>query len=250
MPVKHEVADITIASWEDPHPGERLQIPLGVSAGLHIYPQTITGNAMGGVAVKARSPHCENGPFMTGRSVRGRHRNAKPKPLKIPAKVVEEPETKNNPLVAPQPCGFINTISPLHFLPLSEPLPRLEFETDTETEVGIETGTLTGDADTDCTRLSAVSQPHLSDFSNYLGISQREEDDDASVTVVDSDAFMRGNSDDDVYGWEAELDRKMKCRVSTDSTCPCHYEYQRTDGGRRSLLHRVFSVPGRRVSGF
>ncbi|OTA88081.1 hypothetical protein M434DRAFT_126777 [Hypoxylon sp. CO27-5] len=189
--MKHEAADVTFASWEDPHPGERLQIPLGMSAGLHIYSQTISGNAMGGVA----------------------------------------------------------TTSPLHFLPLSEPLPRLDFETDTETEVGVETATLTGDTDTDRTGLTAVSQPHLSDFSNYLGISQREED-DASVTVVDSDTFMRANSDDDLYGWEAELDRKMKCRISTDSTCPCQYEYQRTDGGRRSLLHRVFSAPGRRASGF
>ncbi|OTA65154.1 hypothetical protein K449DRAFT_262192 [Hypoxylon sp. EC38] len=249
MPMKHEAADVTFASWEDPHPGERLQIPLGMSAGLHIYPQTISGNAMGGVAVKTRSQQCDNGPFMIGRSARGRHRNAKPKPLKIPAKVVEESETKSNPLVAPQPCDFIDTTSSLHFLPPSEPLPRLDFETDTETEVGVETSTLTGDTDTDRTGLTAISQPHLSDFSNYLGISQREED-DASVTVVDSDAFMRANSDEDLYGWEAELDRKMKCRISTDSTCPCQYEYQRTDGGRRSLLHRVFSAPGRRASGF
>ncbi|KAI1412452.1 hypothetical protein F5Y13DRAFT_47477 [Hypoxylon sp. FL1857] len=204
---------------------------------------------MGGVAVKARNSCCENGPFMIGRSVRGRRRNAKPKPLKIPAKVVEEPEAKSTPLLVPQPCGFINTMSPL-FLPLSQPLPRLEFETDTETEVGVETGTLTGDADTDRTRLTAVSDGHLSDFSNYLGISHREEDDDGSVTVVDSDTFMRNNSDDDVYGWEAELDRKMQCRVSTDSTYPCHLEYQKADGCKRSLLHRVFSTPGRRLSGF
>ncbi|KAI0843750.1 hypothetical protein F5Y06DRAFT_10369 [Hypoxylon sp. FL0890] len=203
---------------------------------------------MGGVAVKARRPNCENDPFMIGRSVRGRHHDAKPKPLKIPAKVLEEPEAKSAPLVVPQPCAFVNTLSSLHFLPHPEPLPRLEFETDTETEVGVETGTLAGDADTDCTKLTEVSQAHFSDYSNYLGISEGWEEEDASMTIVDADGLIPANSVDDIYGWEAELDRKMECRVNTDSMCPCRYEYQ--NGGRRSLFHRVFSVPGRRFSAF
>ncbi|KAI1139768.1 hypothetical protein F5Y05DRAFT_424641 [Hypoxylon sp. FL0543] len=246
----HEAADLTNASWQDPHPGERLQIPLGLPARMYTYPQTISGDATGGVAVKARKPYCENGPLMIGRSVRGRQRNAKPKSLKIPAKVLEESDAKSAPSAVPQPCPFMNTFSSLRFLPPSEPLPRLEFETDTETEVGVETGTLTGDADTDHIKSTAVSQTHLSDFSNYLCKSRGDEEDDASVTVVGADAFIPTNSVDDAYGWEAELDRKMECRVSTDSACPCRYDYQKPGDGRRSLLHRVFAVPGRRFSAF
>ncbi|KAI2620133.1 hypothetical protein GGS26DRAFT_571343 [Hypomontagnella submonticulosa] len=241
-PPKEGAADITYESWEDPHPGERLQIPLGVSSGLHIY-QTISGDAVGGVAVKARSAYQASGSWMMGRSVRSRHRSTKPKPLKIPARVAEEPEAKNAPVAAP-PCGFL--APPLHLLPLPETFRPLDFETDTETEAGAEVGTLVGDAEPDYVKLT-VSQTHLSDYSNYLGVSNGEETDDASVTVVDPDGFARTNSVDDTYGWEAELDRKMSCRVSTDSVCPYHH-LRSVDGSKRGLLHRVFSVSGRRMN--
>lgn len=251
MPIKHDAIDKANMSWEDPHPGERLSIPLGMSAGLHIYPQTISGDAMGGVAVKARGAYQDHGPCLIRRNSRGRHRNTMTKPLKIPAKVLEEPEMKGISLV-PSQQFHLNPISPLHILPLPEPLQPLDFETDTDTEVGVETGTLTSDADTDQFNMTSISQTHPSDFSNYLGILQGEDDDDnASVTVVDSDGFTRANSDD-AYGWEAELDRKINYKIGgADSMCPCRYQYQKADGGKRGLLQRVFSTSGRRVnSGF
>ncbi|KAI1104449.1 hypothetical protein F4804DRAFT_352104 [Jackrogersella minutella] len=249
MYTTQETADIENASWEHPHPGERLQIPLGERAGLHIYSQAVSGDAMDGVAVKARGAY-ETGSSISRRGVGGSRRSTKPKPLKIPAKVAEESEAKGAPLYSPQSCSLITPTSPLHFLPLPEPLPRLEFETDTETDLGAETGTLAGDADTDHTKMTSVSQARLSDFSDYLGASRGPEEDDASVTVVDSDTFMRTKSAEDAYGWEAELDRKIQYKVDTKSMCPCHYEYQQPGGGRRGLLHRVFSVSGRRNSGF
>ncbi|KAI1388420.1 uncharacterized protein F4822DRAFT_429046 [Hypoxylon trugodes] len=251
MPTKQKTVNGEIASWEDPHPGQRLQIPLGVAAGLHIYPQTISGDVMGGVAVKARSACSNNGPLTIGCNGRGRHRSVKPsKPLKIPAKVVEEPEARGVPLVSPQPCGFM--IPPLHLLSHPEPVENLEYETDTGTDAGTETGTLFSEADTDRMSVSTVGHTRYSDYSNYLCNSHDEERDDASMTVVDSEAFTRANSVDDAYGWEAELDRKMSCRVSMDSMCPRPYHQGRKiDGSRRSLLHRVFSVSGRRInSGF
>ncbi|XXG97602.1 hypothetical protein Hte_003908 [Hypoxylon texense] len=245
----HEAVNIAKASWEDPHPGERLSIPLGVPAGLHMYPQTISGDAMGGVAAKARCAYHENGSWTARRSARSRqHRNTVPKPLKIPARVVEEPEAKSAPLVPSQPCD--SPISPLELLPLPEPLQPLEFETDTETEteVNAETGTLVGDADAEPVKLT-VTETHLSDFSNYLGISPRADDDDASVTVVDSDAYTRAGSVEDVYGWDAELERQVKCGISrTDSMCSCHYPCGKVDTGKRGLLQRVFSAPARRAN--
>ncbi|KAI1780594.1 hypothetical protein F4818DRAFT_11469 [Hypoxylon cercidicola] len=206
---------------------------------------------MGGVAAKARCAY-HDGSWATRRSTRGRHRNTVPKPLKIPAKVIEEPEAKSAPLVSSQQCQP-SPVSSLQLLPLPEPLQPLEFETDTETEteVGVETGTLVSDVDMEHDKLT-VTETHLSDFSNYLGISRRGDDDNASVTIVDSDAYTRASSVEDVYGWDAELDRQAKCGFSrTDSMCSCHYPCGKVDSGKRGLLQRVFSVPARRVnSGF
>ncbi|KAI2617394.1 hypothetical protein GGR54DRAFT_607589 [Hypoxylon sp. NC1633] len=236
-------------SWDDPHPGERLEIPLGMPAGLHICPQTVSGNFMGGVAVKARGAY-DNGFCASRHGGHGRHHSNLPKSLKIPAKVLEEPEAKPVCLVTSESCGFAAP-RPLQLHTPPEPFQPLEFETDTETEVGAETGTLVGEGDGDQLKMMAIGNTHVSDFSNYLGITQQE-DDDASVTVVDSETFTRTSSVDDAYGWDAELDRKMKCRVSsTDSGCPFPYSRRGADGGKRSLLHRVFSTQGRRVnSGF
>ncbi|KAI5864143.1 hypothetical protein GGS23DRAFT_595790 [Durotheca rogersii] len=192
-------------SWEDPHPGERLMIPLAVSAGLHIYPSTINGDLPGGVTAKARGARRDGSPCINQRGIRGRHRNAIPKPLKIPDEVPEELEVRSAPSISSLLTDITPTPSNLR---LSESLSHLEFETDQES-CG-ETGTLFGDADADAdpVEVATLSQSSLSDFSNYLGISQGEDDDDASVTVVDSDAFTRASSVDDVYGWEAELSRK------------------------------------------
>ncbi|KAI1210520.1 uncharacterized protein F4807DRAFT_459361 [Annulohypoxylon truncatum] len=242
IPPKQEAAEIEYVSWDDPHPGERLQIPLGVPAGRHSYPQTISGDAKGGVAVKAGHAH-EEGSFTTGRSDRGRRRNTKPKQLEIPAKVAEESEAKGFPFLSPPPCSFIAPISPLHLLPLPEPLTQYEPETDTETVVGTETGTLVSDGD----RSTTTSRTCLSDFSNYLGICQGKEEEDSSVTLVDPESYMRTNSVNDAYGWEAELDRKMRCSVSSEAMCPYRCEYQRPDSGKRGLLQRVWSS-GRRMN--
>ncbi|KAI1076498.1 hypothetical protein F5B20DRAFT_584160 [Whalleya microplaca] len=243
--ITHEVVEVPKRSWEDPHPGERFPTPLGAHAGLHLYPQTNSGDAMGGVAVKARCAYQENGPWMVRRSVRVRHRNTVPKPLKIPAEVPEEPEAKSAPIVSSRRCGSTTPPSPLLLLPPPEPLRPLEIDTDTETEASIEAG---NDKDVSKVDMETISQTNLSDFSNYLGISQRGEDDDSSVTVVDSEAFTRTNSAEDLYGWEAELDRKIQCGTG-NTACHCHgFQYGGADHGKRSLLHRVFSGSGRRIT--
>ncbi|KAI1495249.1 hypothetical protein F5X96DRAFT_1511 [Biscogniauxia mediterranea] len=201
---------------------------------------------MGDVVAKARCA-IDGGPLVR-RGVRGGHRNTIPKPLKIPANVPEEPEAKSAPLVSSRHCDVASTSSSLRYLPLPDPLRTVEIDTDTETEVGTEIGTYVDEVGLDPTKLTPASQSSLSDFSNFLGIS-RLDDDDTSVTVVDPDTFSRANSVDDLYGWEAELDRKINCEVTTANTlCECHRcPYRRTDGGRRSLLHRVFSTSGKRT---
>ncbi|KAI0181853.1 hypothetical protein GGR52DRAFT_58236 [Hypoxylon sp. FL1284] len=178
---------------------------------------------------------------------RGRHRNTALKPLKIPAKVPEEAEAKSASFV-PSQQYCLSPISASQRPSLSEPISPSGFATDTETDVNVETRTLVSDAGIDQAELT-VTETHLSDFSNYLGISQGGDDDDASVTVVDSDAFPRASFVEDAYGWDAELGRQAKCGFGrTSSACSCQYQCGKVDGGKRGLLQRVFSAPARRAS--
>ncbi|KAI1343794.1 hypothetical protein F5Y15DRAFT_178628 [Xylariaceae sp. FL0016] len=234
-------------SWEDPHPGERFTIPFGSHFGLGIHHQTSNRETMGGVAAKARSAN-ENGTWVTRHSVRVRHRNTMPKPLKIPANVPEEPEAKSAPAVSAR-CFDSTPTLPLDLLRLPEPFPPLDMDMDIDTEVCTETITLDGATKIEPpSKAVNLGKACLTDFSNFLGITHIADDDGTSVTVVDPEAFTRVGSEDDLYGWEAELNRKMSC---TEAETPCdyhHYHLPRVDSGKRGLLHRVFSTTGRRTS--
>lgn len=92
-------------------------------------------------------------------------------------------------------------------------------------------------------------QPRFTDFSDYLATSAEVDDgDDGSITVVDPDAFSYTYAEDDMYGWEAELSRKMGMGLANrGGACvrSCRkYQNRRPDGGKRSLLHRLFSSAG------
>ncbi|CAJ2510697.1 Uu.00g063220.m01.CDS01 [Anthostomella pinea] len=246
----HEADDTTRSSWEDPHPGDRFSISFGKSGGSNTDSQISSGDAMGGVAAKALSAYDGDGPWIR-RRVRIRHRHTMPKPLKIPAQVPEELEAKSAPLISSRCCDVTTSPSPLLFLPLIEPLGPLEIDTDSETEVGIEVGTVVDDMEVDNIKLASVSHSCLTDFSNYLSMTRLDDDNDGtSVSVVDSDAFTRTGSADDLYGWEAELNRQIDCGMdNAGTTCDCHhYQYQSSDFTKRGILHRVFSPSGRRVN--
>ncbi|KAK7980418.1 hypothetical protein PG989_012875 [Apiospora arundinis] len=186
---------------------------------------------------------------MVRRTTRLRHRNTMPKPLKIPAKVPEEPESKSAPLVSSRSIEFPTTTPRLSVTGVSVlgQTKTVEIDTDTETDVG----TSTDPSDLDEGKATESPPGLLTDVSNYLSAHSQHEEDDASVTVVDSDAYSRTSSMEDLYGWEAELDRKLGCGMSNSvQVCKCnHFEYRRADGAKRSLLHRVFNIPnGRRAS--
>lgn len=192
---------------------------------------------------------------MVRKSLRTRHRSMVHKPLKIPDQVPEEPESKSAPLVRSCPAEFVLDVS----APAS-PNPRMEQparpanqDTDTETEVD---DMATDDAEKDARKCGQPS-PCLTDFSNYLGVSIVDDDDDedeenfddeVSVTVVDSEAFSRMQSVEDLYGWEAALSRKPGCGISDHGVCDgCdQFQYRRAGGSKRSLLHRVFSSTTRK----
>ncbi|KAK5660884.1 hypothetical protein OQA88_12255 [Cercophora sp. LCS_1] len=90
---------------------------------------------------------------------------------------------------------------------------------------------------------SELSSPRLSmtDFSNHLNITFSGEFEAVAVlpSPVSEEYQPTSNPDEDPYGWEAELDKKISCSS---------VEFRRTGSAKRSLLHRVFSIGPKGVS--
>lgn len=228
-------------SWEYPHPGQKFSTIGAVSSGASGHVQTVSSNTMGGVAAKAEMVHTDSKPLVR-KSLRSRHRNTMPKPLKIPANVPEEAENKSASVCSPCSLALITPASPLQlsFLSMSErsrPV-ILEIDTDTETEVSI---SLDGTERDEVKGLE--TPPSFTDFSSFLDVSMIDEDyGGASITVVDSETYSNTQSSEDLYGWEAVLNRQLKCGITNSEVCHCdNYEYRRANGSKRGLLQRVFN---------
>ncbi|KAI0015631.1 hypothetical protein F4780DRAFT_786518 [Xylariomycetidae sp. FL0641] len=221
-------------AWEDPHPGSKLVIPRRASNSekdLHLH--TTSGNAVDGVAAKAR---CATN---TKRDGRLRARTISSKNLKIPVQVPEEPMPKGVSLKASQ-----------RSMPVMGSSPYLDTDVDTDVPGRMDSmkidSTIVETTRHEHVHPNSPHQPCFTDFSNLLGLSRSDDDDDASVTIVDSDGPQRTPSMEDLYGWEAELDRKMQCGINASPVCDfnhCHFRQVTT---KRSLLHRVLSASGRK----
>ena len=138
-----------------------------------------------------------------------------------------------------------NIISPIHIGAPNVECPPSTFSVDIDCETDAGTD---GDQSTIRAETSSIASPgHLTDFSNHLGIHIGGEDgDDASITVVDSDAFSHMSPESDLYGWDAELDRKSQLEYPA-SESPDYNQYEDlhfrgANGGKKSLLHRVLSI--------
>lgn len=231
-------------SWDDPHPGQRVSLttPAPDTCG---HPETTHGSDfVGGVAAKEEAALQQRGSETGRRSAPMRHRNTMPRPLTIPAQVPEEPESKSAPVVRSRWLSFGEPVDPVPAVAPRDPGQAGETDTDTETEIGA----FLDEMEPEDAKGGQLSPCFLTDFSNHLGISAGQEEDDVSVTVVGSASYSRMGSSEDLYGWEAELEKKVKCGID-NAECLCSYgplQYQRADGGKRNLLHRVFSIPSTR----
>lgn len=99
----------------------------------------------------------------------------------------------------------------------------------------------------------AATQPHPAVFMEPLlseSSHSRRLDADGDVAAM-SEPFAEESQhgqQTDVYGWDAELDRQIEAGprpiISANRACGCDldYTYRRKSGGKRSLLHRVFSL--------
>lgn len=235
------------APWDDPHPGQRVMLSQP-APGTCGHPQTMRGSDfVGGVAAKEEAALEQPVSEPVRRSPPTWHRNTMPRPLTIPAQVPEEPESKSAPVIRSRRLSFGEPVDPVSAGAPQVPQQASEIDTDTETEIGA----FLDEMDPEDPKGAELSPCFLSDFSNHLGISPGQEDDDVSVTVVGSASYSRMSSSEDLYGWEAELEKKAQCGMD-DPECFCRCEplhYERADGGKRSLLHRVFSIPSARRTG-
>lgn len=105
---------------------------------------------------------------------------------------------------------------------------------------------------------SAGTAPlHLSDVSNHLGIIESPTivADDEILAVVNKDVMVTPVSEEDMYGWEAELDRKLTLGYPPPNTLYAygddveydglHHHRHRHSGAdmpKRGLLQRVLSL--------
>ncbi|KAH7241743.1 hypothetical protein BKA59DRAFT_529450 [Fusarium tricinctum] len=95
---------------------------------------------------------------------------------------------------------------------------------------------------------ASLSKPSLTDISNYLPISAiGSENICCPPTTLGDEAFRYASPVEDMYGWDAELERRQSSpsRASISSTEGCDtiaLSYRRANGSKHSLLQRVFRV--------
>lgn len=261
--------------WEEPHPGQRLSCPtdtttdrgertmaggVGVPHAVGVCRGDMTAKGYGLLYRSSYPPR----QWLPRRHARIKIRKtALLKPLTIPTRVPEEADTKAEGTAPPPRPSYgvgatapgMPVLPPLDFgggTPIADAAQSLEVDTDAEsdaesaTEVATAASICETDGDESTIRCAVSPALRPSDFSNFLGIMMGVDGSDgSSVTIVDSDAFSHAAHEDDLYGWEAELDRKSGATISVHGTDICYcdrFQYRRANGGRRSLLHRVFSL--------
>ncbi|RYC57556.1 hypothetical protein CHU98_g8653 [Xylaria longipes] len=197
--------------WEDPHPGERILVSTNPLTGSHICPNIPGGaeDVMSGVAAEFRGMHSMTS-CPVKRNIRLRQR-AVLRSLRIPAQISEVPGSKRETMFSSHTdkMSFSVTMAPIQFSPGIETLGPLEIDTDTETTVSTETGT---DSDETWSNITTTSRKSscLADLSNFLRLSQSDDDGDTTIQQLDSCTSTRESScDADSYGWESEYDRQL-----------------------------------------
>ncbi|KAK1761300.1 hypothetical protein QBC47DRAFT_428646 [Echria macrotheca] len=228
-----------IDTWEDPHPGQRFSCPPARDPGGCAGEHRVNGGLNKvGMAAKGFRPYGSRlrVPSSGNRQYsRSRLRPMSLKPLRIPSFTWH---------FAPMPRrdGPVGATRPER--PIS-----LEFVATTKRNSMLNEGTETDSTSRpvscaiEALTSSDLASPHISvtDFSNHLNITF-DDDFDMSGTRLDAcprDFQRSGASDEDPYGWEAELNRKLTCSA---------VDYQRTRESKRGILQRVFSLGPRSIS--
>lgn len=238
--------DVRTQEWEEPHPGRRMSLPTDASMSWG----TLVGEGRGGMAAEGREPY-HSLMYARRTSVGGRIGRGRLRPLPQHL-VISESDHDTTPEIrtAPPPWSGTDRYGKITFnkdvfggATIRENNGGSSDATDTDSDT--ETGTLV--PPTTGTTAAFDPEPHglqLTDFSNHLGDPM---DIDGSVHGAVSMAgsenktFCRMSPDKDLYGWDAELDRKTT-RPFGEPANP--YQHRHASRSKRNLLHRVFSPVG------
>jgi hypothetical protein len=232
--------------WEEPHPGHRLS--LSNEMGFQLV-RSASAGFDGGMAAKGRTqPDLSHGRRTTPRKLRAKSRNNVPLPIEILNDIPNDNDIKSAPLPLTRTIPFP---SPVDLAAKMSSLPNvatkvLEVDIDSETEIGTACEYTTG-YQKDTTAVSPRLAISLCDVSNLLGITLGNSQANADVTVVNPELCCHATADEDIYGWEAELEKKLHVNNTSQESvdtyvCDRPYKYQRSSGGKRGLLQRVFSI--------
>lgn len=263
--------------WEEPHPGQRLTHvsetaqpvwghhawgPNAGTIGLRRLPLASIlqgGEWRDGMAAKGTSAHyLNNRPWMVRRSIRVRGKTGTPRPLKLPLNGASDSGSRSAPIMASAErlvgsSGSATTIR-ASTAPSSPTMTdeTQDSEVDTVMAADMEAETDGGATCTDATETddsspssSSTPMPYpLNDVSNLLDMSSGEAEGGVeTVAIVDPDRepYYIASATSDVYGWEAELDRKlsMEARRAADVD---DSQSRRSLWTGRNLLQRVLSI--------
>jgi hypothetical protein len=193
------------------------------------------------VAAKAQGMLRDCRPLVR-RSVRMRRVSSMPKPLQIPALVPEEADARPTTLYNPSTCGTMPFL-PLDLPPL-QPLHSFEVdmghESDLEFNGGVDDKNMCG-IEVDEGSVPEVDEAFYAGFPNYSSVSFH----DRKMSLIDHEVHQRRRPVDDLYGWEAELDRQTNFGVGkAEGDWDCEQVPCRGSEGpkRKSLLHRFFQM--------
>lgn len=238
-------------SWEEPHPGRRLSYPNDkpTTWGNHIGDE----GRRGGMAAEGLWPDYAAdfsfaAPMMQERKFRrGRGRNI-PQRLVLMDTGHTQPEVQTAPLLRPDaqqhrvddPVGndLEEDDAPIDFAIISPDMSGTDSDTDSSISAPPRKRIALQPLDT------SFQGAHFTDFSNHLGISMdidSSEQNSFSTAGGDAAAFNVMSPDDDLYGWNAILNRQTT-RPGNETCAP--YQQRRASRSKRSLLQRVFSPGG------
>lgn len=242
--------------WEEPHPGQRLP-NLAESASPSWGERSVNiespclpsgGEYRGGMTAKAYTDHrshryrIQRSSFVK-RDVRVRRH------LKAQSRPVQEYERRN--LIG---LGLGDSTIKAKETPIVETQPRIsvdtEFDEDTGTDISMETEAATLCTDDTLVPVSTPSLPlALADLSHFLEDYPADAD-TRPATLLGPDAFSDARSED-MYGWDAELDRKLMTddgRKRPLAAHPFSNTMKRGNIGARKLFQRVFSLGNPRAT--
>lgn len=226
--------------WEEPHPGSRF--PLTAAEGASRASEKVAlaasrhvdGGCNGGMAAKELNPYRNSRPWLVRRPIRVRSRT--PVPFKITTEIANDAKLTEMPAFGS--VGVPSPASANHAVPeaLSDKIKGDAAPAAAALDVKPSELPLPMSPSIDC---------KFTDFSNLLGIRVQPPPEEEPVVVATTGAgsYCRAASDEDIYGWDAELERQSRL-TSPVLACPYDqdYQYRRTSITKRSLLHRVFSM--------